>query len=613
MASKCRTWICALLFILSFMAAASDAVCAQEKQAVLITLDQEQDLVVNFAFDKEIVDIIFISPSGELLGPDSSRVETAFGELWASYRVLDAESGEWSVQYDLKGNSSIQYSVIEEDYGIWIQYLNLSKVSDDSITVSFEADCEKKKLNYGYEIYAVCIPNDGSMQLLTSGQAVSGEEHSEDISLLDLSSGDYILSLEISCLDGNAELFDSMRSDKFSFANPQEPESIEDYEVYLDAGNHTCHVVWEEYASYYDAYKLVVYGDGKEPIYNGTLEEGIWETGFTFPNDSTKLSLALSGQMDGVWSAPLEKEIVFKDGEYLRLGTKEITGDSQFLLEYDAKKERMLSISVNEGEASEYRLMDQGQMAFPLESGSNTIYAQFESDQRIFYVVDTEIYFDAEPPEIILYENLDGKTFHDSSVDVIGKISGGNVLLANGENVELDEFGEFSLACELSPGENVFSLEATDVNGNSSVQALTLYQASVAAETGRTAGGWRQLWPLAAALSASVSIFILELLFMKKKDRQAESAGQGSMIGWLLAAVALLAADVFCIYEFIKHWVTAGSMEFIRMAERSVFEASKYLKMRNLFGIAAGGGAVLWVLLILLMAFRMKRQKGRKS
>lgn len=617
MASKCRTWIYALLVILFMMTALSDTVCVQAKQAVLITLDQKQDLVVNFSFDKEIVDIIFISPSGEKLGPDSSRVETALGELWASYRVFDAESGEWSVQYDLKGNSGIQYSVIEENYGIWIQYVNLSNVSGNSMTVSFEADCEKKKLDYEYEIYAVCVPNDGSTQLLASGRAASGEKQSEDISLSRLSSGDYMLSLEISCLDGDAELFDSMRSDVFSFANPQEPESIEDYCVYLDLENDTGHVVWKDYAAYCDAYKLVVYGDEKEPVFNGTLDNESLETGFTFPHDSTELSLALYSQIDGIWSAPLKKEISLKDGEYLRQNTEEVTGDSQFLLEYGVKKERVLFVSVNEGEVSEYRLVDQGQIALPLESGNNTIYAQFENDQKIFYVVDAEVYFDAEPPKIILYENLDGKTFHGNSVDVIGKISGGNSLLANGENVELDETGEFLLTCDLSATENVVSLEAADTNGNSSVQVLTFYRGSSSDGTGGALGGWRQFWPFIAALTASGFIFILELMFMKKRDRQAGNIGRvykkAGWRGWLMAIVVLVAGEAVCIYEFVAHCITAESTEFISMAERSVFEASKYLQMRNRFGISAGCGAVLLVLIILLFIIKVKKQKRNVS
>lgn len=88
------------------------------KQVVLVTTTKENDLVVNFIFDKEIVDIIFISPSGERLAIGDDGVAFADGDRWRTYRISDAEVGDWSIEYDLGENEFIDYSIIEDDFEI---------------------------------------------------------------------------------------------------------------------------------------------------------------------------------------------------------------------------------------------------------------------------------------------------------------------------------------------------------------------------------------------------------------------------------------------------------------------------------------------------------------
>lgn len=88
------------------------------KQVVLVTTTTEKDLVVNFIFDKEIIDIIFISPSGKRLAIGDDGVASAYGDRWRTYRISDAEVGDWSVEYDLGENEFIDYSIIEDDFEI---------------------------------------------------------------------------------------------------------------------------------------------------------------------------------------------------------------------------------------------------------------------------------------------------------------------------------------------------------------------------------------------------------------------------------------------------------------------------------------------------------------
>lgn len=92
-----------------------DEVHNGSKQAELTSVPGGTDLAVMFTFDKEIVDIIFISPSGKRKTPSDSDVGYSSGDLWGTYRITDAEAGTWSVEYDLKSNSAIEYSIIDEE------------------------------------------------------------------------------------------------------------------------------------------------------------------------------------------------------------------------------------------------------------------------------------------------------------------------------------------------------------------------------------------------------------------------------------------------------------------------------------------------------------------
>lgn len=51
-----------------------------------------------FTFDKENVDMTFISPSGEEITKGDPSLKWSDGDLWCSYRISDAEHGMWKVK-----------------------------------------------------------------------------------------------------------------------------------------------------------------------------------------------------------------------------------------------------------------------------------------------------------------------------------------------------------------------------------------------------------------------------------------------------------------------------------------------------------------------------------
>ena len=86
---------------------------AAEKTVKIYTLEDKQDLTVMFSFDKEVVDITFISPDGSKLTKADKSMSYDSGELWSSYTIEQAAKGDWSITYDLGTNKNINYSIVE--------------------------------------------------------------------------------------------------------------------------------------------------------------------------------------------------------------------------------------------------------------------------------------------------------------------------------------------------------------------------------------------------------------------------------------------------------------------------------------------------------------------
>lgn len=620
--------LCALL--LACVISGGVTASAETKQARLINLERQKDLAVMFTFDKEVVDIVFLSPSGAEKRASDPDVDYAGGDLWSTYRISDAEAGTWLVQYDLKTNSEIGYSVIEDDYGLWIQYVEAegadgekfiagggstggseekNAVSGDRASVKFEADCESETLNYNYTLFAVDTADAGAGVKLASGTARSGEEKSINVRLTSLSSGNYVLKLEVYHRTGAAELFDSVTTEPFDYKNPNEPGGIENFALRIDNGNLTCAVDWKAFARWsYDAYKLSVSGDGQQ-LYSGELAKSVTAAGVVFPEGTKQLTVELFYQDNGIWSKPLSKTVEL-DREYLHLVTGEVTGAGQAVVAYHVAAERSMNVSVN-GVEGNFLLRGEGELSFDLQQGNNSFHAEFESEPLIFLVIDEEVYFDAYPPEIKLYENLDGKTFYDESVDILGRMTGGNRLLVNGSETALGENGEFCINIHLASGENVLSIEAQDVNGNSALINLTLYKASKALGADSAGGGTMRFLPLLAALTVSLVVIILSAIFMKKTKRQTARAFR--LWKWILWDSALAAVDAACIFGFIVYYRRVNSMAFLELAEKSVSEAVRYLWIEKALGIAALGMFVLLVFCVIITIFKKKRGEKRRA
>lgn len=587
---------------------------AETESTRIAAMPGGQDLTVMFSFDRENVDITFISPSGSRISKGDEGLEFAEGELWSTYRVTQAEEGVWQVEYDRGDNSEIQYSILEESYGLWIQYVRQDGMTGESLTVSFQTDCESGDVRYDYELWAVNGEDSSMSEVISSGSARANQEETVTASLSSLNSGRYMLRLEVSSRDGDAEIFDSMTGEEFDFTNEELPAAMQGGRVFLDMSGHTCTLDWKDAKDYGDkGYRVIVSGSSGE-IYHGELDSSVTDTTIVYPLDETVLQVSLSCRKKSLWSEPCIWVLDLQNGEALRTSEAEVTGQGQMAVEYAVSGERVLFLSVN-GEEGEFLLKDSGSLGVSLQPGQNQVYAEFEGEDGVTYVLDRLIYYDALPPEILLYDDLDGKTFYEDHVDIIGAVSGGS-LTVNGEEAALDEQGEFCYRLPLSAGENVAELKAADSNGNVSMQVLTLYRGDNSIG-GRTEQALRKYLPLIGALLASLLVIFLAFLFMRKREKAVSEKGtpaagkKRTLAKWVCTAVILGILEAGCVWQYVRCSLFARSIKYLEMAENSVSKAAEYLRMKKAFGIGAIGGFVLFALSLVVVIVLAKRKKTK--
>lgn len=583
----------------------------------IVALQTEQDLVVLFSFDSENVEIAFVSPSGTRFTRDDENVEFAEGELWSTYRVKNASAGKWSVEYELGKNSEIQYSILEENFGLWIQYLRIDSVTEQDITVSFQADWESRDIWYNYEIWAVDEAEQQEAVKLSGGTAAANEEKSVTARLNNLNSGSYTLRLEVNCKDGDAEAFDTMTGESFSYVNPNQPKVMEDCNVYLDLSSHSLKLDWGSAGGWnVRGYRVSV--TGTEEIYRADLPSDVRETFVTYPEDETELVIRISCQEGSLWSEPLTKTLNLQGEEYLRTETGDVTGASQVLLEYGVTGERTLTLTVNEGEPAELLLQETGQMGVSLQQGINQIFAELAGENGITYVLDKTVYLDVYPPEIVLYDDLDGKTFFEDYADIIGKTEGGT-LTANGGTVIQDENGSFRYRFPLADGENILELRAEDENGNASVRVLTLYRGRDSSVFTSGIAGLKKNLPLILSLGGSLFITLLAVLFLKKVDKKEKKPGREKRRGrdgnkkWILAPVVLFVLEAGSVFALVRLSLFTRSAAYLTLAERSISQAAVYLRLRDGLVIVCCVGLGLFVLSLLPIILAARRRSPKQE
>lgn len=573
--SNILKFISVVLMMLFVMAINPAKTIADTEEKDFIVHENEGDLAVMFSYDGEQPDIAFISPSGKeyVVGVNPvEEIEAVHGEGFSSYRIYNAEVGQWKIRLDRKDNGDIEYTIIEDMDGIVIQSFEIVKMNETSAKVLLDVTKgEDEVVTYEYTIYAIAGENTDAKKELYSGYAETGAPTELELDLNLSSYGDYRLLLEVVYTDG-LEMFDSMMTNSFSYRNPNTPEAIEDFWVYVYGEKNLFELNWDEFGkSGWDLeYNVVAIADGdsEKPIYTGTVyEEG---TSFYYPKEAKEVEITLYYKVDGVLSDSVSKKINLENGEYLLMDTDNVTGDSQVKFTYSADGDATLQAIINEEQGS-YNIKGENDIMFGLVTGVNDVDVRFEGKNRIVYCVKEEVYYSIVSPEINFYEDINGKTFKSGEAVIYGKVTNTEKLYINDKEVTVDENGEFNHTVELSEGDNNVVVKATSNTGVSTVKNIFVKnQSSVLSAV-------TSYIPTIVIAVIVVLLMVLSFVFVGKKK---EEKKKGSVL-----KVSMLLSGILCVLSIVLYiWIrmfNRGS-GYLALVKESVGKASSYLTYETL-------------------------------
>ncbi len=79
----------------------------------IFELPKASDVEIGFTFDKEVVDISFISPSGKTYtSANTDIIAVTTKELNSTYKITAAEAGKWNIKFNAGENRDVNYSII---------------------------------------------------------------------------------------------------------------------------------------------------------------------------------------------------------------------------------------------------------------------------------------------------------------------------------------------------------------------------------------------------------------------------------------------------------------------------------------------------------------------
>lgn len=599
-----------LAVILSLYLLPTGTVHAQEKEETIITLHEKQDLMVLFTFDRESVPIHLISPSGKRIGEGDEGVKVSKGDRYLTILVTDAEPGNWKAAYDLGSNTKIEYSVMNETASIWIEDFQVAKTQEGA-DFKFTLGDESGDLWISYEIYAVDTVLLNDDVLIDDGSARSGDEVDREISLSRLSSGTYRFRLDIYYNDGNGEIFDSGLSEPIEWQNDQEQGAPDGVTMSVDLLNDTLLVDWSQAGLFGDNCRITVLADD-ELIAQDETEIHSDSHEIVFPAEAKQLEVQFSARERGVWS-PASVRTIDLNECWLRMTNADVCTDGLVTFSYHVPGDRTLSLSISDDTDTtqgEYRISGEGTISFPITRGNNLVSASVPVDDSLYFCLNTEVYYDAIPPGIRLYDNPDGRTVSEDHISLIGSVSGADRLMINDKEILLDENGGFVAKVPLFSGENTITLNAMDPGGNETGMLISV--TCTAGPSGDGGGGsdsskqtisgdqvpaFARFLPLIASALTSLLLIVIGFVFIKKTEKKKRSFSMVALIIW---DIILLPAEGVLIYYYLRLRAENYSPEFITLAERSARDASTALSREKMFLILVIIGAVISILSILV-------------
>ena len=610
---------------------------ALPSQSELVTLNRRQDIVIAIGFDVEVPDVALVSPSGKVYAADSdyARVERADKVLYLY--ILNAESGSWNINYDKKGNSSLEVVVTPWNHPLSIDSLMIDEVQEGQLTASAEVSCGSQ-VRYQYYAYAVTLSTDGTVDgktELSHGSGYSGNTLSLHLTTQDLPDGVYYLQLEVYYTNDSGTEFPAFCISDTTFTVTGNTQSG-DASQFISMLNLTQDILtldWSGVEGRYTSWLLALYiGGGTEPAYYSSFDANVRSDELLLDRNEGDVRITLIGTVSGGGYVSFERTIRWNTGVLIEFETPEITNSLRGAIRFDTAGQTLSAeLKINDG-SEQLQLSGSDTLSFRLdEMDVNEISLQYQLEDGVYYFVSRRISVDSVPPTLTLYGLPDEVTTAEGSIIISGGTEAGASLTVNGEAHKTDGSGEFVAEIALKEGGNTLVFEASDAAGNKTSRTLIVnYSPSgVVIHTGGNDSDEADGFPWILIITATCSLLTLLFIWVftavsdrrMKKDggRAAVSRKLFAVLEGLLCSVSVSGIGLTALFMVLaaKTAGTISGSNLIAAIEKyNTSEFADILTHRQSlqnWALATGiTAAVAMILMILLLCLGRKLGKEKK-
>ncbi len=626
---RCGKRLLALLIIMTvFLFAASVMATAELKSDVLFTISETRNMAITVSYSTEVPVISFIAPNGEKFydGAPGNKMSVEYIEGVIYYQIPNAMPGEWLIEYDKLSNQTIEVTYAPYAEAVIIENLIIESIIDDTANISFDVSYVDNS-EFDYIVSAAITDEDltviGQKELMR-GSGTSNKTTSGRIPLSTLSSYDnYHLKLEVYLSSGGIETFDTVVTEEsFSFDNHWTLNGIKDFYAEINLSEGSLLVDWSsEYIYNSQEYIVAVYSSEnmEEPMYYSAYDSEFKNTEVLIDTSVEFIRVEVFYRKNDITSKATAKDIYFNTGTSISISTPEETNAVQAVINYESAKSMPIVVTVN-GNSETVNISGKGYFSVGIEEFTNEVQVSYSPVQNVCFVIKAEIYSDRIPPTLLLYENTSTITTTGPSYALAGETEPGCTLLINEQAIAVNEDGTFLHDLKLSGGDNIFTVIATDIAGNSAMQTINIRKSGSISKD-KSNFTLKSFLPLIITFGFSIILIICVLLFSgtyARKVSEGRLKAVLSVVRNTFAVITPIAFGSVIIMFFLRRSANKviNSAEYYNLVQESVREAyeaiNTYERISNLFFISCIiFGASL--LITILLSWVIKSKLGNKK
>ncbi len=570
---------------------------------------------ISVLFEKGDLKLSLKDPDDMEVSLNSPNVEYVQSDSTVFIIVKNAKRGQWKLIYDKGSNEELQVAAYADEEPMVIDSLKIGSMdADGNVPVSFKVT-QPDGRSFSYEIRIGTDEDMMDYRVLTTGYGYEGEITETEISLKDINTFDqYYLQIVAYYDKDYMRYMGSVTSERFSFVNPsEEPDAIEDYRVTVDVITKTIEVDISEYAPWEaKSYMINIREDGAEadPLMLIRSEDG--DIGrFQYKEGTKEIECSVVLQNDsGRISKPLTKTVYLteRSGKFwMNLPESDTINSTDYSFSYVNALEQTVYTRIDDQREEEFTLNGDGNHLISVGANSCELRIRYQADDNIWYEYNILVSVDVIPPELKIYEALNGIVTDEKKIVLTGKTEADAALKVNDAETDKNEDGSFSIELDLADDDNSFNITATDAAGNTSAYAFSIIYSkngeapsdvdadldditdgSGGSKPG-TFGKW--LWLIALLFVAVMIITTALVVFIgiKKRDmKQNMFRGAVVVVGFSVAGFILN-----LVYYIIRRNYQ-NSEKYIDLSANNIHEAYSYLSVTRFSGI-------LLILLVIIM------------